>query len=246
MKPIDDKLIELARRSGIHHCQATLLLQRIREVVKRDGEVQVQNFGTFYLRKFKPTTRVLNGVTYELPARECIGLRNCDVDDESSDVEPTGPIDEPSTNFDQLPISFEAFPGETVQVDWQHQGDGLLSVFVGDRSPATSNVFIDPSAEFGGRDGIRIVRCWVRNATGQFADEKFRQLLLSSTGEVLTDGGRRPVDSNDPILESWFELDVNDQSVSISVDAPVNGVGDRTLQFLFLWDVPGEEGSALT
>lgn len=69
------RLRDLCREVGVSHLQVVEVLRRIDSRVRDGNEVITKTVGTFYLRKSKPTTRVLNGVAYEVPAKEAVALR---------------------------------------------------------------------------------------------------------------------------------------------------------------------------
>ena len=70
-------LRQLAESIGMNHLAATELLRRIAGAVDNEDEetiVITQQVGTFYLQKRKATQRTLNGVVYDVPARNVIQL----------------------------------------------------------------------------------------------------------------------------------------------------------------------------
>ena len=76
MAKIKKSLREICREVGVPHLQVTEVFRRIEDcVINDDVEVITHGVGTFYKKFKKRTTRVLNGVTHEVPPREQVALR---------------------------------------------------------------------------------------------------------------------------------------------------------------------------
>ena len=69
-------LREICREVGVPHLQVTEVLRRIeRACLEENQEVITQEVGTFYRQSRAATTRTLNEVVYQLPAKEVVQLR---------------------------------------------------------------------------------------------------------------------------------------------------------------------------
>lgn len=68
--------VELCSEVGVDHLQWVAVMRRIRQrVMADDVEVITKTVGTFYRQSRRPTTKTLNGIVYQVPAREVIALR---------------------------------------------------------------------------------------------------------------------------------------------------------------------------
>ena len=73
---VKQSLREICEDVGVSHVQVVEVLRRVgTKVIEDDVEVITQTVGTFYKRRTIPTTKVLNGTTYQVPARETVALR---------------------------------------------------------------------------------------------------------------------------------------------------------------------------
>ena len=88
MKDDDSTINGICSQVGISPVAFNEVLRRIRRVVIEDNaQVISKVIGTFYRRDSKATTRTLNGVVYDVPARSCVQLRSSKVVDEQGRCE---------------------------------------------------------------------------------------------------------------------------------------------------------------
>ena len=67
----------ICRKVGINPTEFNEVMRRIeRVVIEENAQVISKVIGTFYRRDSKATTKTLNGVVYQVPARSCVQLRS--------------------------------------------------------------------------------------------------------------------------------------------------------------------------
>lgn len=139
---------------GVNPTEFNEVLRRIRRVVMEDdAQVISKIIGTFYRRDNKATTKTLNGVVYDVPARSCVQLRaNKVIEGNPVCVEPPlsgsfGVLNEGiPVQFDGSIPSFEIGSSFSVLMEVQDAGDLPAAT-------ARQGVWSYSAIEFGSNSG---------------------------------------------------------------------------------------------
>ena len=173
----------LCREVGVHHLQVVEVLRRIDFHVRDGKEVITKTVGTFYLRKSRPTTRTLNGVTYEVPAREAVALRGKRFPGRELGPIPCGDIAAVTASVDEPPNRVGPLVVKTGQF-------GVVEIFR--RFVFNQDYGVNPVCRF--IDGVGVVMIAVNfNATvsgeNNSSSSKYRFEIEVNGGETIVREG---------------------------------------------------------
>ena len=226
MKNEDRTINGICSQVGISPVSFNEVLRRIRRVVvEEDAQVISKIIGTFYRRDSKATTRTLNGVVYDIPARSCVQLRPNKVVD-VPDICSEQPLQESSGLLaDDIPQEFEgSFPGLAVGARMK------LLLEVTDAG--------DIVAAGAARNHPAIVSSVSLNATGspEISTSLFgiNSLLNGGFRFGYTDHPQEPVSLGDKFGLVVEVVEVSDSGlVDCRIDRVLNGVASTSVRQTF-------------